>query len=85
MPCSLIDNVTVFFCPEGVGSRFIQNMDTNPAEYMTLSQKAVLSVFTMRTSMAYFKLFIEVDVHSFLMESFSAFMSAWYTQFSCTV
>jgi len=60
-------------------------MDTKPAEYMTLSQKAVLSVFTMRTSMAYFKLHTEVDVHSFLMESFFALMSAWYTQFSCTV
>jgi hypothetical protein len=80
-----LDNVTVFFCPEVGGSRFIQNMDTSPAEYMTLSQKAVLSVFTMGTSMAYFKLFIEVDVHLFLMESFSVFMSAWYTLCSCTV
>lgn len=85
MPCTLIDNVTVFFCPEGAGSRFIQNMDTNPAEYLTLSQKVVLSVVTMGTSMTYFKLFVEVDVHSFLMESFSAFMSALYILFSCTV
>jgi hypothetical protein len=60
-------------------------MDTNPAEYLTLSQKVVLSVVTMGTSMAYFKLFVEVDVHSFLMESFSACMSAWYILFSCTV
>jgi len=75
----------VFYSPEGEGSRFIQNMDTNPAEYMTLSQNVVLSVVTMRTSLAYFKLFAEVDVHSFLMESFFVFMSAWYTQFSFTV
>jgi hypothetical protein len=60
-------------------------MDTKPAEYMTLSQKAVLSVFTMRTLMAYFKLHTEVDVYSFLMESFFALMSAWYTRLSCTV
>jgi hypothetical protein len=56
MSCSLVDMQQ---CSSALKMEAADFSRTWIPEYMTLSQKDVLLVFTMRTSLSYFKLFTE--------------------------